>query len=54
MVEEICNDFFSNVITNLNLPPYIDTLTNTENVKGLVLKAKIKFANHPNIKNIRY
>ena len=34
MVAEILNDFFSNVITNHNLPPYIDLLLNTENVEG--------------------
>ena len=53
MAAGIFNDFFSNVITNLNLPPHIDPLINTENVEGPVLKAKIKFANHSNIKTIR-
>ena len=53
MAAVILNDFFSNVITNLNLPPHIDPLINTENMEGPVLKAKIKFVNHPNIKTIR-
>ena len=39
MVAEVLNNFFSNVITNLNLPPYINPLINTENVEDPVLKA---------------
>ena len=47
------NNFFSNDITNLNLPRYIDTLTNTENVKDPFSKAEMKLASHPGIKTIR-
>ena len=51
MVAEVLNNFFSNVITNLNLPPYINALINTENVEDPVLEAKMKYINHPSIKN---
>lgn len=53
MVAEILNDFFCNVITNLNLPFYTDPLVNTENIEDASLKAKKKFVNHPRIKTIR-
>ena len=52
MVAENLNDFFSNVISDLSLSRYIDPLINTEDVWDPVLKVKIKFANHPNIKII--
>ena len=35
-VAEILNEFFSNIITNLNLPQFIDPLINTEDVKDPV------------------
>ena len=44
---------FSNVITNLNFPPYTDPFINTENVEDTVLKAKMKFLNHRSIKTLR-
>ena len=53
MVAEISNDFFSNVITNLNLPQCKDSSIKTENVEDPVLRAKMKFVNHPSIKAIR-
>ena len=42
MVAGILSNFFSNVITNLNLPQHTDPLINTENVEHPVL-------NHPNM-----
>ena len=40
-IVENCLDFFSSVnVTNLNLPPDIDPLINTENVEDTILKAK--------------
>ena len=44
---------FSNVITNLNFPPYTDPFINTENADDTVLKAKMKFLNHRSIKTLR-
>lgn len=40
MVADILKDLFSSIITNLNSPPYIDLLRNTENVEDTVLIAK--------------
>ena len=54
MVAKILNDFFSNVITDPNSPPYIDPLINTENVEDPVSKGKTKFVNHPGIKTVRH
>ena len=53
MVAEIFNNFFSNVITKLNLPTKIAPSINNENVEYPVLKPKMKFVNHPSIKTVR-
>ena len=52
MVAENLNDFFSNVITDLNLARFIDPLINIEDVRDPVLKVKMKLLNHQNIKTI--
>ena len=43
---------FSDIITNLKLPPYEDPATNAENIADLILKVIEKYKNHPNIKII--
>ena len=43
---------FSDIITNLKLPPYEDPTTNAENIADLVLKVIEKYKNHPNIKTV--
>ena len=52
IVAKILKDFFSNIITNLNLSLYIYPLINTENVEDTILKAKMRYVNHPGIKTI--
>ena len=47
------NDFFSNVVSNLNIPPYEDPSVNPEQFEDPVLKANEKYKYHPSIKAIK-
>ena len=42
MISEILDKFLSRVATNLDLPQYIDSLINTENIDDPVFRAKMK------------
>ena len=47
------NDFFSNVVYNLNIPPYEDLSVNLNQFENPVLKANEKYKYHPSIKAIK-
>ena len=51
-IAENLNNYFSDIITNLKLPPYEDPTTNAENITDPVLKAIEKYKNHPSIRII--
>ena len=51
-IAENLKNYFSDIITNLKLPPYDDPTTNAENIADPVLKAIEKYKNHPSIKII--
>ena len=44
---EILNEFFLNIIKNLKIPEYENLNRNFEKVKDSVLKAILKYKNHP-------
>ena len=46
---EVLNEFFSNIIKNLKIPEYENLNRNFQKVKDLVLKAILKYKNHPSI-----
>ena len=46
-------DFFSNVVSNLNIPPYEDPSVNPDQLEDPVLKANEKYKYHPSIKAIK-
>ena len=48
----VLNDFFSNIITNLNLPEYPISNFYCNKVRNPVLKATLKWKDHPSIKAI--
>ena len=50
---QIFNKFFSNIAKNLCIPVYNDFDPIIENMKGLVLKAVLKYKNRPSILAIR-
>ena len=47
------NDFFSNVVSNLNIPPYEDPSVNLDQFEDPVLQANEKYKYHPSIKPIK-
>ena len=47
------NDFFSNVVSNLNIHPYEDPLINSEQFQDPVLRANEKYNYHPSIEAIK-
>ena len=52
-ISSTLNDFFSNVVSNLNIPPYEDPLVNPNQFEDPVLKANEKHTYHPSIKAIK-
>ena len=44
---ETLNDFFSNIVKNLNIPRYSRTDSVTENITDSTLKAILKYKDHP-------
>ena len=50
---KILNEFFSNIVKNLKIPEYENLNRNFEKVKKPVLKAILKYKNHPSITAIR-
>ena len=47
------NNFFSNIVKNLKIPEYENLDSNFENVEGPVLRAILKYKNHPSITVIK-
>ena len=47
------NNFFSNIVINLNVPEYPDCEDISGNISDPVLKAIVKYRNHPSIKAIK-
>ena len=52
-ISSVWNDFFSNVVSSLNIPPYKDPSVNPDQFEDPVLKANEKYKNHPSIKAIK-
>ena len=50
---EVLNEFFSNIVKNLKIPEYENLNRNVQNVKDPVLKAILKYRNHPSIIEIK-
>ena len=46
---EVLNEFFSNIVKNLKIPEYENLNRNIQKVKDPVLKAILKYKNHPSI-----
>ena len=46
---ETLNNFFSNIVKKLNIPKFNSNNSVTENMKGPVFKAILKYKNHPSI-----
>ena len=46
---KVLNEFFSNIVKNLKIPEYENLNCNFEKVKDPVLKAILKYRNHPSI-----
>ena len=45
----VLNDFFSNIITNLGIPQYIEGEPVSQNIDDPLMKAIIKYRLHPSI-----
>ena len=43
------NYFFSNIVTNLKIPIYVDSNSNLENVADPIIKLILKYRDHPGI-----
>ena len=52
-ISSALNDFFSNVVSSLNIPPYKDPSVNLDQFEDPVLKANEKYKYHPSIKAIK-
>ena len=46
---EILNNFFTNVVSNLNIQKYHDKLVNINNVKDPIARSTEQYKNHPSI-----
>ena len=52
-ISEKLNNFFADIVKNLNIPQYEDHLVNTDNIDEPILRAKVKFKNHQSIQLIK-
>ena len=43
------NSFFSNIVTNLKSPAYVDSNSSLENVADPIIKLILKYRDHPSI-----
>ena len=50
----VLNAFFSNIVNDLKIPDYNNFDPLMENIQESVLKAMVKYRNHPNILTIGY
>ena len=48
-VAQTLNSFFSNIVTNLKIPAYVDSNSNLENVADPIIKLILKHRDHPSI-----
>ena len=53
-ISEKLNNFFADIVKNLNIPQYEDHLVSTDNIDDPILRAKEKFKNHQGIQLIKY
>ena len=49
----VFNNFFSNIITNLGIPQYIEEEPISQNIDDPLMKAIVKYRNHPSIVAIK-
>ena len=49
----VFNNFFSNIITNLGIPQYIEEKPISQNIDDPLMKAIVKYRNHPSIVAIK-
>ena len=52
-ISETLNNFFSEVVTNLNLPQYHDPTVNVDDIEDPVARTVEKYKNHPSIRLIK-
>ena len=52
-ISETLNNFFSEVVTNLNLPQYHDPTVNVDDIEDPVARTVDKYKNHPSIRLIK-
>ena len=50
---KVLNQFFSNVITNLNIPQFNQIDRSSENISDPVIKAIVKYRAHPSVTAIK-
>ena len=50
---EVLNNFFSNIVQNLNIARYTSEKSFVDNISDSTLKAILKYRNHPSIIAIR-
>ena len=50
---QILNTFFSNIVSNLKIPEYVENNPISGNIKDPILKLIVKYRNHPSILAIR-
>ena len=48
-VAQTLNSLFSNIVTNLKIPAYVDSNSNLENVADPIIKLILKYRDHPSI-----
>ena len=48
-VVQTLNSFFSNILTNLKIPAYVDSNSNLENVEDPIIKLILKYRDYPSI-----
>ena len=52
-IAEVLNEFFSNIIQNLNITRYSNNKPFIDNIKDSTMKVILKYRNHPSIAAIR-
>ena len=52
-ISEKLNNFFADILKNLNIPQYEDLSVNTDNIDDPILRAKEKFKNHQSTQLIK-
>ena len=52
-ISEKLNNFFADIVKNLNIPQYEDHSVNTDNIDDPILTGKEKFKNHQSIELIK-